>query len=207
MLNKQILNKSFAATVRLLCGVQPLEPGRIPRGPKVFFANHTSHLDFVLIWSVLPYRERIKTRPVAGRDYWIRNKLSRWISSELFNALLIERKQVTRSNNPLARMTSAIHAGYSLIVFPEGTRHEEGLPGPFKSGIHHLARNCPEIPLVPVYLENLNRMLPRGSVIPLPLISRVTFGRPVDLNASATDRGAFLEKLRTALTNLIPRHE
>lgn len=199
---KRLALKLTAATIRVICGVRPIHGEELPPGPKVYYANHTSHMDFTLIWSVLPQRERLKTRPVAGKDYWIRNRLTRFVGCDVFNALLIERKRITRENNPVEKMQAVLEGGSSLIVFPEGTRQTGMEPGRFKSGLFHLAEVCPQVPLIPVYLENLNRMLPKGKFLPVPLISRITFGEPLPFRALHGKRDEFLEQAREALVNL-----
>jgi 1-acyl-sn-glycerol-3-phosphate acyltransferase len=188
--------------IRVICGVRPIVKEELISGPKVFFANHTSHMDFTLIWSVLPHVERMKTRPVAGRDYWTRGKISKFVGSDVFNAVLIERKHITRSNNPVDQMRKVLETGDSLIVFPEGTRQMGTTLGRFKSGLYHLAQACGEVPFIPVYLENLNRMLPKGAFIPVPLISRITFGQPLPFNAVHGQREDFLKLAREALIEL-----
>jgi len=193
-----------AGLIRLVCGARPIGEGVLPPGPKVLYANHTSHLDFTLIWSVLPQAERLLTRPVAGRDYWNRNWITRFVGCGIFNAVLIERKHVTRANNPVDQMRAVLAAGSSLIVFPEGTRHSDEMPATFRSGLYHLAMECPGVPLIPVYLENLNRMLPRGTFLPVPLISRITFGKPLEVRAEPGHKEAFLEQAHRALIDLSP---
>ena len=193
----------LAGCFRTLCGVQCIDASTLPKGPLIFYANHTSHMDFTVIWSVLPPKLRQTARPVAARDYWIRNSARRRVADKVFNALLIERKKITRENNPLLDMEKALQGGYSLIVFPEGTRGMSSVPGEFKPGLFHLHQACPEVPLIPVYLDNLNRMLPRGTFLPIPLITRITFGQPLEIHSA--EREAFLAASREAILNLIPK--
>ena len=110
------------------------------------------------IWAALPSTVRPLARPVAGRDYWERSALRRWLATSIFNAVLIERKKITVATNPLEPMLTAMAAGASLIVFPEGTRGADGEIQPLKGGIYHLAQSRPTTPFVPVLLENLNRI-------------------------------------------------
>lgn len=200
VLKKQFL-RLLAGLIRLVCGVRPVADA-FPPGPKLFYANHTSHLDFTLIWAVLPMEERQLTRPVAGRDYWNRNRITRFVGCNIFNALLIERLHITRSNNPVSQMKAVSEAGFSMIVFPEGTRGKETIPANFKSGLYHFAEACPEVPLIPVYLENLNRMLPKGTFLPVPLISRIRFGKPLQQRVDQVTRETFLKSARAAIIEL-----
>jgi 1-acyl-sn-glycerol-3-phosphate acyltransferase len=175
-------------------------------GPRVFFANHTSNLDFVALWAVLPPALRRRTRPVAARDYWLGGPVRRWLAGSVFRAVLIERKQVTRANNPVEQMVPVLAAGECLILFPEGGRFEGAELAPFKSGLFHLAQRCPAARLVPVYIENLNRVLPKGEVLAVPILCSVTFGEPLRLEDGET-KDVFLARARAAVQGMGPEPE
>lgn len=180
-------------------GVAPAE------GQRIYFANHASHGDFVLIWTVLPRRLRFATRPVAGSDYWLKSGLRRFIGRDVFNAVLIDRNQATRTTDPIAQMTEALDAGSSLIVFPEGTRNTSDAPLlPFKSGLFHLAQARPNVALVPVWIDNLNRVMPKGEFVPVPLVCTVSFGAALTL-AEAETKQDFLTRAEAALLALSPK--
>lgn len=182
-------------------GIDPME-----RRQRVYFANHVSHGDFILIWSALPPHLRRRMRPVAGADYWDRGRLRRFIGRDVFNALLIARIRAEREKNPVTQMAEALDQGSSLLIFPEGTRNQtEDTLLPFKSGIYHLARSRPEIDLVPVWIQNLNRVLPKGAFIPVPLMCSVNFGAALHLH-EGEDKDAFLARARTAMLDLRPDH-
>ena len=175
------------------------------RRARVYFANHASHGDFVLVWSVLPPAARQRTRPVAGSDYWLRDPLRRFIGRRVFDAVLVERDRKNHITDPVEQMAAALDEGASLILFPEGTRNLSDAPLlPFKSGLYRLALARPRVELVPVWIANLNRALPKGEVIPVPVLCTVTFGMPVRLR-EGEDKAAFLERARTALLALRPR--
>ena len=146
---------------------------------RVYFANHTSHADFILVWAALPPILRSSTFVVAAADYWKRGKMRRYLADRVFHAILVEREHIHRANNPLSQMTQAVDSGHSLILFPEGTRGQGGVLQPFKCGIYHLAQARPDVDLVPVWIDNLYRVLPKGAVVPAPLECSVTFGEPV----------------------------
>ena len=174
---------------------------------RVYFANHTSHLDFVVLWSVLPRRVREKTRPVAAKDYWS-SGLRKRIAVNAFHAVLVERGNKTAepdrlavARNTLDMLLDAMGQEHSLIVFPEGTRGNGLQVGPFKSGIYYLWSKRPDVQFVPVYLSNLNRILPKGEFLPVPVISRVTFGAPLRLDANET-KDSFLTKAHDAVCAL-----
>lgn len=197
-----------AALARLVCGptaVWQCDPRAA--APRVYFANHASHLDFVVLWATLPRAARRSVRPVAGRDYWERTRLRRCFAREVFRAILVQRTPASSTERAAAAreaidaMARELHRGTSLIVFPEGTRSATGDVGPFKSGLYHLGCAVPHAELVPVYLHNLNRILPRGEALPVPMLSRVLFGAPVRIEPSET-KDAFLERARAALLSL-----
>ena len=171
---------------------------------RVYFVNHNSHGDFVLVWTVLPERLRLRTRPVAGSDYWLGSRLKTFIGKSVFNAVLIDRNPDTRQDDPIAQMTEALDFGDSLILFPEGTRNTtEARLLPFKAGLYNLALARPEVDLVPVWIENLNRVMPKGALVPVPLICTVTFGAPMHVRPDE-DKTQFLRRAETALLALSP---
>jgi 1-acyl-sn-glycerol-3-phosphate acyltransferase len=174
---------------------------------RVYFANHTSHLDFVVLWSALPRILRALTRPVAAMDYWS-SGLRKRIAVNSFHAVLVERgarndegDRIAAARNTLEMLLEALGEKNSLIVFPEGTRGDGLQVGPFKSGIYYLWSRRPDVQFVPVYLANLNRVLPKGEFLPVPVISRVTFGPPLQLDANET-KESFLTKAHAAVCAL-----
>lgn len=179
-------------------GVEPVPNQR------VYFANHTSNGDFVLVWASLPPALRDRTRPVAAADYWLTSPLRSFIGRDVFRAVLIERDAEKRRLDPVSQMAEAIDRGDSLILFPEGTRNTTGARMlPFKSGLYHLAGKCPEVDLVPVWIDNLNNVMPKGEVIPVPLLCTVTFGAPMHL-APGEAKADFLARAEAALLALAP---
>lgn len=184
-----------------------------PRGDatRVYFANHASHLDFVVIWSALPRRARRNVRPVAGRDYWEKTPARRFLAGRVFHAVLIDRGGAavgcgaSAARESIARMAEEMAQHRSLIVFPEGTRSRDGEIGAFKSGLYHLARLRPEAELIPVYVDNMHRVLPKGEFLPVPMLSRVVFGPPLHAGTDE-DKQAFLARARGALLQLRGGH-
>ena len=206
-----MIERAIAAGVngaaRLITGVRGEWRGCLPEArPRIYFANHRSHGDFVLIWSVLPAALRARTRPVAAADYWGAG-LRRYLGERVFGAVLVEREGARRARNrddgdPTLPLLAALDAGHSLILFPEGTRNTGEAPLlPFKSGLYRLARQRPETELVPVWIDNLNRVLPKGEFVPVPLLCTVTFGAPIRV-VDGEGNVPFRERSRAALLGL-----
>ncbi len=207
-----MLASLIAGGARLLAGPTVRWVGSKPeRRQRVYFANHTSHLDFVVLWSVLPPELRRLTRPVAAKDYWD-SGLRRRIAVNIFRAVLVERSaKSAESNGAQGQLESARHAmevilralgrRHSLIIFPEGTRGSGESIAAFKSGIYYLWCKRPDVQFVPVHLSNLNRILPKGEFLPVPVISRVVFGPPLQLEQRES-KDSFLTKAHAALDAL-----
>lgn len=196
------LSHLLIGLVRLLVSASPRWVGSVPSGAqRIYFANHSSHIDTVALWSALPPGSRARTRPVAAADYWGKGLLQRHVALKTLNAVLIDRQRSDPEADPLQPLCEALAQGDSLILFPEGTRHTQALPGPFKAGLFHLAERFPGVELVPVYLENLHRCMPKGSLFPVPLICTVRFGAPL-ARIAGEDKQTFLERARQAVVAL-----
>ena len=202
----------LAAIARGISGVQVQWAGCAPdERQRVYFANHTSHLDFVVLWSALPSEIRGKTRPIAAKDYWEETPLRRYFAKNVFNAVLLERGVMAKAKTPeearflgrnlIEEMAAALGSENSLILFPEGTRGTGEKMGPFRSGLYHLALRRPDVELVPAYLENLNRILPKGEFLPVPMLSLLTLGKPIQVEPGE-EKDAFLERAREAVAGL-----
>jgi 1-acyl-sn-glycerol-3-phosphate acyltransferase len=168
---------------------------------RIYFANHTSHLDALVVWASLPMELRNITRPVAAKDYWDKGAIRRYLATKVFDALLIDRTEIRVHNSPIDLMIREMGQTKSLIVFPEGGRSVTGEIGEFKSGLYYLGKKRPDLELVPVHIDNMNRVLPRGEVLPVPLLSCITFGRPIWLE-KGEPKNDFLKRAREAVRRL-----
>jgi 1-acyl-sn-glycerol-3-phosphate acyltransferase len=188
---------------RAVTGAQARWIGCAPAATqRIYFANHNSHADFALIWASLPLPLRLRTRPVAGADYWANGPLRSYIVHNVLRGVLIDRAGEARSADPIDVIVEALANGDSLIVFPEGTRNTtEDILLPFKSGIYRVACRRPDVEFVPVWMENLGRVLPKGEVIPVPLLCSINFGEPLKLR-SGEGKELFVERARQALLQL-----
>jgi len=168
---------------------------------RIYFANHTSHLDALVIWAALPSAIREKTRMVAAQDYWDAGPVRRYFAKSILRTILIERENVSFKNTPVKVMADEIQNEYSLILFPEGGRSQDGMLSEFKSGLYYLCKRRPDLELIPIYLNNLNSILPRGKKLPVPMLSRVIFGPPMWLEMGER-KESFLTRARDAVLKL-----
>jgi len=166
--------------------------------PVVFFANHSSHLDFVLVWACLPPAIRANLVPIAASDYWCKNAARKWICAQFFHGVMIERNAVSRKNNPVREIAKILEEGHSVLIFPEGGRKSHTVVQDFKSGIYHISKRMPGVNFIPVHITNANRSMPAGTVVPLPLVCSLTFFEPIKLEEQET-RQEFLARARMAV--------
>jgi 1-acyl-sn-glycerol-3-phosphate acyltransferase len=194
---------SFVA--RLITGAQGHWQGCPPKAEqRIYFANHQSHFDWVLIWASLPRELRAMTRPIAARDYWTSSPFKHWITREVFNAVYVSRQR-TDDEDPLEPLMEALRNGDSLVIFPEGTRGNKDDPAFFKAGLFHLAEAFPAVQLIPAWIDNVQRVMPKGEVVPVPILCSVTFGAPLQLQADE-DKRSFLDRARQAVMELRDIH-
>ena len=178
-----MLESFFVFLTRLITGCRVIYAENNSHSTqKIYFANHGSHLDFLLIWSSLPKHLRIQTKPVAAKDYWGVGTIKKYLSDHVFRSVLIPRQGAEPGEkSAMEEMTGALAGGFSLVIFPEGTRNLGTEMLPFRAGIYYLAKQFPNVELIPVYLENLNRIMPKGEILPVPFLGRIKFGAAIQL--------------------------
>lgn len=187
--------------VRLLIGARSAWFGAKPSPvQRIYFANHASHFDTLAVMASLPADIRARTRPVAARDYWGKTRLRRFIAEDCLRCVLIDRTR-GGTEDPLAPVLRVLGAGDSILIFPEGTRGSGETMAEFKSGLFNLARQFPQVELVPVFLDNLARIMPKGSVLIVPITCTARFGAPLSLQPDE-DRLVFLDRARRAVAAL-----
>lgn len=170
---------------------------------RIYFANHGSHLDTLLLWSALPKNLRATTHAAAAADYWGQGAIKRFIAQNGLNAVLIDRSGSSAPGEALEPLRKVLADGHSLILFPEGTRSTNRLPGPFKSGLYRLAKEFSNAELIPVYLDNPARAMPKGAFLPLPIICSAHFGAALS-RIENEEKEPFLERAQAAVAALAP---
>jgi 1-acyl-sn-glycerol-3-phosphate acyltransferase len=205
----KLMSLFLLGLVRVLTGAQARWYGCPPKAEqRIYFANHQSHADLVMIWAALPEELRSITRPIAAKDYWTKSAFKQWITTAVFNAIYVDRGKNMGTpesdpdlSDPLQPLANALQAGDSLIIFPEGTRGNAEEPQPFKAGLYNLAQQFPQAVLVPAWIDNIQRVMPKGEVVPVPILCSVTFGTPIRLEPGE-ERRAFLDRARQAVIAL-----
>jgi 1-acyl-sn-glycerol-3-phosphate acyltransferase len=199
---RRVVAKGVVGIARILAGGNVRRVGFTPDDrQRIYFVNHSSHLDFVLVWAALPPRLRTMTRPVAARDYWDKPGLRRYLGVKVFNAVLVERNPTAGSPNAIDVLLDGLGEKHSLIIFPEGTRGDGTTIAPFKSGWYRLGKARPDVDLIPSYINNVNRVLPKGEFVPVPMLASVSFGEPMHVGEDE-DKSAFLDRARNAILEL-----
>ncbi|HSI53114.1 MAG: lysophospholipid acyltransferase family protein [Ramlibacter sp.] len=197
----KLMSLFLLGLIRVLTGAQARWYGCPPKAEqRIYFANHQSHADLVMIWAALPEELRSITRPIAAKDYWTKSPFKQWITTAVFNAIYVDRAR-TGDQDPLEPLVDALESGDSIIIFPEGTRGHAEEPQPFKAGLYNLAQKFPNVVLVPAWIDNIQRVMPKGEVVPVPILCSVTFGTPVKLEPGE-ERRPFLDRARLAVMAL-----
>ena len=196
-----LFRRFLITLVRIAVGARSEWLGCTPKPTRrIYFANHGSHVDTIAVMAALPWQVRRRTHPVAARDYWGKTKVHRFIAETIVRAVLIDRKPESGSN-PLEPVERLLERGQSILIVPEGTRAEGDEVAEVRSGIFRLAQRFPGIELVPVYLDNLRRILPKGSMLPVPITCTARFGAPLRLEPGE-EKAAFLQRARAAVLAL-----
>jgi 1-acyl-sn-glycerol-3-phosphate acyltransferase len=186
--------------VLFVLGLNVRHRERLPtRGPAILVANHNSHLDTLVLMTLLTPKLLPRVQPVAAADYFLRNKLLAWFALNIIGILPIKRKRESKADDPLAPIVAALRQGQILIFFPEGSRGKAEQLTQFKTGIARLAEHCPDVPVIPVYLHGLGKALPKGASMLVPFFCDVFVGKPLTWNG---DRSGYMNLLSDTMHEL-----
>lgn len=198
-----LARKILVIVIRALFGARSDWRGVAPDArQRIYFANHSSHFDTLAVIAALPPELRRVTHPVAALDYWGGGGIKSFLAVDCLNAVLIDRER-KGEGDPLGPVEAVLSSGDSILIFPEGTRGTGEEIAPFRAGLHRLAQGFPAAELVPVHLDNLARVMPKGSFLIVPVTCTARFGPPLAVEAGE-DRDAFLARAREAVVALAP---
>jgi 1-acyl-sn-glycerol-3-phosphate acyltransferase len=167
-------------------------------GPVVLVANHTSHLDCPVILSALPRRVRRRTIVAAAADYFWRIKALGAITSLVLGTVPFKRREGSRQS--IEGLKEGVRRGWSVLMFPEGSRSHTGKLGRFKQGAAFICLDTHSA-AVPIYIEGAHLLMPKGSPMPKQGEVLVRFGRPVK-PAPNDDYASFTRRMEDAILEL-----
>ncbi|HEX7765743.1 MAG TPA: lysophospholipid acyltransferase family protein [Nitrospira sp.] len=186
--------------VLIVIGLNIRHRARIPlKGPAIVVSNHNSHLDTLVLMTLLPWPLLRQLRPVAAKDYFLSNRVLAWFALNIMHIIPLEREIIDRHQDPLAACSEALQNGDILILFPEGSRGDPEQMGTFKTGIAHLAKRNPEVPIIPIFLHGLGKALPKGEAILVPFFCDVFIGESISWSG---DRTSFMTSLEQGIKTL-----
>ncbi len=168
-------------------------------GPAIIVANHNSHLDTLILFSLFPIRMLPKIKPLAAVDYFVQGRMMRWFSTRIVGILPIDRKLGDRKTDPFEKCYEALEQGDILLIFPEGTRGKPEQMSSMKSGVTRLARKFPKIPIIPIFLQGTGRSLPKGRSLFVPFMCHAIIGEAFYWN---DDRAVFMDTLKAGFEDL-----
>jgi 1-acyl-sn-glycerol-3-phosphate acyltransferase len=194
----------FATIVRLILlvviGLRIIDRARLPRsGPAIICANHNSHLDTLVLMTIFPLRLLAKLRPVAAAEYFLKNRILAWFALDIIGIIPLQRDRSSHTEHPLAKCSEALERGEILIIYPEGSRGEPESLASFHSGIAHLAKRHPDVPIYPVFIYGLGKVLPKGEKILVPFFCDLAIGEPIVWSGS---KQVFMDLLQLKMQEL-----
>ena len=194
----------FAVIVRIVVlivlGLNVRHRHRLPtQGPAIIVANHNSHLDTMVLMTLLPLRMLPHVQPVAAMDYFLRNRALAWFAQHIIGILPIKRQRDDPNEDLLAPCYTALAQNKVLIFFPEGSRGEPEKLSALKTGIARLASNDLDVPVIPVFLHGLGKALPKGEAMLVPFFCDVFVGAPLHWSG---DKDQFMHELDGTMQGL-----
>jgi 1-acyl-sn-glycerol-3-phosphate acyltransferase len=166
--------------VLIVIGLRIVHKERLPKaGPAIIAANHNSHLDTFVLMTLFPLQLLGRIRPVAAEDYFCKNRFLAWFSLKIMKVIPLDREMKSGRQDPLSSCYAALEKGEILIIYPEGSRGKPESLSELKTGIAHLAKHYPEIPIYPIFLHGLGKCLPKGEMLFVPFFCDVLIDEPI----------------------------
>ena len=205
MINNVLRYLYFLLIVRpivlVVIGLNARNLDRLPKkGPAIVVANHNSHLDAMVLMALFGMGRLHCVRPVAAADHFLRNQLMAWFSTKIIGVIPLKRDMKGVRSDPLAGLSEAIEHNQILLLFPEGSRGEPEVREKFKTGVAHVAKRHPDVPITPVFLHGLGKALPKGEGVLVPFFCDVFVGEP--LQKWSGDRSEFMSDLEQSVNEL-----
>ncbi len=201
MLKKLFFTLFVRPLVLIISGVHVVGKEKLPlKGPCIIAANHNSHLDTMVLMSLFPLSQINQVRPVAAADYFMKNRWFSWFSQNVIGIIPLKRKPTKEEGHPLLGVMKALKNSDIIIVFPEGSRGVPEEMSTFKTGIAHLVKEFPSIPVVPIYIHGAGKVLPKGEALFVPFIIDVSIGEALYLEDE--NNKAFTQRLESSIKGL-----
>lgn len=186
--------------VLIVIGLRIVNQERLPKsGPAIIVANHNSHLDTLVLMTIFSTNLLKKLRPVAAEDYFLKNPLLAWFSLNIMNIISLKRQNLNVKENPLLACSEALANGDILIIYPEGSRGQPEYLSTFKSGIAHLVKNHPDIPIYPIFMYGLGKALPKGEALLVPFFCDIVIGEKITWTGN---KKSFMDLLNQRMQDL-----
>lgn len=167
-------------------------------GPAIIIANHNSHLDTLVLMTLFKGKRLHLIRPIAAADYFLKNKFIAWFSLHIMHIIPLERKPKTK-NDIFKGVYDALDQNQIVVLFPEGSRGKPELVSRFKSGIYHLLKERPNVPIYTVFMHGLGKSLPKGDPVFVPFFCDVFIGKAFPWE---DDRKVFMQTIESEMKAL-----
>ena len=170
-------------------------------GPAIIVANHNSHLDVFALMNVLGLKRLRNVRPVAAADYFMTRPLRRWFATRIVGIIPIDRNKQRREDgkHPLEPISEVIRNGGIILLFPEGSRGEPEEMKEFQSGVAHLAKRHPDVPIIPIFMRGLGKALPKGESLLVPIFCDLFVGQAIE---AGLNKREFMDRLSESMQKL-----
>ena len=192
--------------VHIVLGISVKNPENLPRkGPAILIANHNSHIDTLVLMCLFSMSQLLKVHPVAAADYFFNTRFRSFLFRTLIGAIAVKRERTRNSKEDVfAEAKQNLKKGHLLIIYPEGTRSPDGEIREFKTGAAHLAKSHPDVPVIPIFINGPDKVMPKTDFLPVPFICDVYLGTPMHFGDDS--KKDFTEKIFHEVVRLKQMH-